>query len=145
MNQASGRATKWATGIGVLAALALSACARQEMPEAPEGAKLFATHCAACHGADARGAGPETLGLGKVPPDLTQIAVRNGDQFPRARVLSTIDGYRQGSHPGRVMPEFGAALSGELVPVEIDGTLTPTPRALAALLAYLESLQGTGA
>ena len=39
------------------------------------------------------------------------------------------------------MPEFGADLSGDLVPLDIDGVLTPTPRALAALLAYLESIQ----
>jgi hypothetical protein len=29
----------------------------------------------------------------------------------------------------------------DTVPVEVDGILTPTPRSLAALLAYLESIQ----
>jgi hypothetical protein len=43
-----------------------------------------------------------------------------------------------------MMPEFGALLEGETVPVEVDGTLTPTPRPLAALLAYLESIQING-
>jgi len=28
-----------------------------------------------------------------------------------------------------------------LVPVELDGVFTPTPRALAGLLTYLESIQ----
>ncbi len=123
------------------AVLMLGACTAAEMPGPSEGARLFASNCAACHGADAKGAGPEALGIGKVPPDLTQIAARNGGTFPRAQVLSVIDGYRQGSHPDRVMPEFGASLGGDLVPVEVDGVLTPTPRALAALLAYLESIQ----
>jgi mono/diheme cytochrome c family protein len=122
-------------------AAGLAACAVPEMPDAPEGARLFADHCAACHGADARGAGPETLGIGKVPPDLTRISARNGGTFPTARVLSTIDGYAKGSHAGRVMPEFGAELGGDLVPLEVDGILTPTPRALVALLRYLEDVQ----
>jgi hypothetical protein len=39
------------------------------------------------------------------------------------------------------MPQFGALLQGDLVPVEVDGVLTPTPRPLAALLSYLESIQ----
>lgn len=44
--------------------------------------------------------------------------------------------------PGKEMPEFGALLEGDTVPVDVgDGVLTPTPRPLAALLAYLESIQ----
>ena len=42
------------------------------------------------------------------------------------------------------MPEFGAQMSDDIVPVDIDGVLTPTPRELAALLAYLESIQTGG-
>ena len=39
------------------------------------------------------------------------------------------------------MPEFGPAMADDLVPLEVDGVMTPTPRALAALLSYLESIQ----
>lgn len=124
------------------ALLVLVACAVPEMPDAPEGHRLFADYCAACHGADARGAGPETLGIGKVPPDLTQLASGNGGTFPTAQVLSAIDGYVEGTHPGRVMPEFGGELGGDLIPLDVDGVITPTPRALVALLRYLESVQG---
>ncbi len=127
--------------IFAIAITGLTGCTMPDMPEPPEGAKAFAENCAACHGADATGAGPETLGIGKVPPNLTQISARNDGVFPRANVLSIIDGYRAGTHPGRVMPEFGADLSGDLVPVVIDGVETPTPRKLAALLSYLESIQ----
>ena len=56
-------------------------------------------------------------------------------------MLSKIDGYGRGSVSADVMPEFGALLEGDLVPVDIDGTLTPTPRNLAGLLFYLESIQ----
>ncbi|THH37335.1 cytochrome c [Aliishimia ponticola] len=123
--------------------LVVGACSltQMQMPTRSEGARLFAENCAACHGADARGAGPETLGIGKVPPDLTTIASRHGGTFPRAQVLSVIDGYRQGTHPDRVMPEFGEGLTDDLVPVDIDGVPTPTPRVLAALLTYLEGIQ----
>lgn len=126
------------TCAGVLALLA--GCVSQDMPEPHEGAELFADNCAACH--DYRATGGEPLIGGQVAPDLTRIAARNEGDFPRAEVLSTIDGYVRGNHPGgRVMPEFGVILRGDPVPLEVDGTLTPTPRPLAALLLYLESIQ----
>ncbi|WP_171173866.1 cytochrome c [Ruegeria sp. HKCCD8929] len=122
------------------AALLLAACtvAETEMPTAQEGAVLFADNCTACHGY--RGEGGTLVG-GQTAPDLTRIAARNGGELPRAQVLSQIDGYGRGKVPAEVMPEFGALLQGDLVPVEVDGVLTPTPRPLAALLAYLESIQ----
>ncbi len=122
------------------AALALVACvAPPSMPEAPEGAVFFAENCAVCHGADAMGG--EAGALSRTPPDLTRIAARRGGEFPVAEVLSEIDGYAKGTHPERIMPEFGASLTGDTVPVDVDGTLTPTPRPLAALLVYLQSVQ----
>ena len=125
--------------VGVLLVCALVAgCVEDAMPEPPEGARLFADNCTACHGY--RGEGAALIG-GQTAPDLTRIAARAGGDFPRARALSQIDGYGRGRVPAEVMPEIGALLKGELVPVEVDGTLTPTPRPLAALLAYLESIQ----
>ena len=59
-----------------------------------------------------------------------------------AHVLSVIDGYDRTDLPGKEMPEFGLLLEGDTVPVDLgDGVLTPTPRPLAALMAYLESIQ----
>lgn len=121
----------WITALPAMAALVV-ACSRNEMPEPPEGQALFVENCASCHGADARG------GSG---PDLTGLAAANGGTMPRARVLSQIDGYGRGSLPVEAMPEFGELLEGDTVPLEVDGQLTPTPRALAALLSYLESVQ----
>ena len=125
----------------VLAALTLAACAVNEMPEPPEGALLFAANCTACHGTNATGG---RLADGTIAPDLTRIVTRNDGTFPRARMLSQIDGYGRGRVDATIMPEFGALLRGDLVPVEVDGVLTPTPRPLAALLAYLESIQTEG-
>ena len=110
------------------------------MPEPDEGAALFAANCAQCHGATGKGDGPWAAGMRPPPSDLT--ALSGPDGFPRARVLSVIDGYDRSGLPGKEMPEFGALLEGETVPVDVgDGVLTPTPRPLAALLAYLESIQ----
>jgi mono/diheme cytochrome c family protein len=131
------------TGL-VLAAGVLAACAHtvatRDMPEAREGAVLYAENCAQCHGTTGKGDGPWAAGMTPPPSDLTQLD-RDG-AFPRAHVLSVIDGYDRTGLPGKDMPEFGALLEGETVPVDVgDGVLTPTPRPLAALLAYLESIQ----
>lgn len=122
----------------VAAALVLSACVDADMPEPPEGRALFVTNCAMCHGSAATG----NADLSPPTPDLTRLSVRNGGIFPRARVLTTIDGYTRMQQPDQDMPEFGLLLRGDSVPIETDdGTFTPTPRPLAALLSYLESIQ----
>lgn len=122
-----------------LAALAI-ACTQVSMPEPPEGARLYAENCAMCHGPGAKGDGPWAAGMSPPPSDLTRLAT-NGE-FPRARVLSVIDGYDRTGLPGHAMPEFGLLLEGDTVPIDVgDGVLTPTPRPLAALLVYLESIQ----
>lgn len=126
--------------VGVLMlTAAVAACSVQDtMPGPAEGEAVFAANCVACH--DYRGQGA-TLSGGQNAPDLTGIAARRDGEFPRAEILSKIDGYGHGKVSATVMPEFGSLLEGELVPVDIDGVPTPTPRPLAALLAYLESIQ----
>ncbi len=127
---------RYALIIPLLAVVA--ACAAESMPEPAEGAALFSENCVGCHGTDAHG---RKLATGTVAPDLTKISARNGGVFPKAAVMSQIDGFARGNHPGEVMPEFGEWLKGDLIPVEVDGVLTPTPRPLAALATYLESIQ----
>lgn len=123
-------------------ATVLWACATVDMPESPEGAVLFAENCAVCHGKSGRGDGPWSAGMKPAPADLTQLAAGNNRPFPRARILSIIDGYDRTGLPGHDMPEFGLLLRGDTVPIDVgDGVFTPTPRPLAALLAYLESIQ----
>ncbi|WP_146344839.1 c-type cytochrome [Phaeobacter marinintestinus] len=119
----------------------LAACATSEMMPTPtEGEQYYAEYCTACH--DYSGEGGDLIG-GQAAPDLTRISARNDGVFPRAAVLSKVDGYGHGKVSADVMPEFGKLLEGDLVPVDIDGTLTPTPRPLAALMVYLESIQVT--
>lgn len=126
--------------VGVLAVTA--ACADTEMPEAPEGQALYDANCAMCHGVSGRGDGRLAEGLKVKPVDLTGISRRNGGDFPRSLVVSQIDGYTRGLLGDHNMPEFGLLLDGPTVPVDAgDGVMTPTPRPLAALMAYLESIQ----
>ncbi|MFY9210021.1 MAG: cytochrome c [Aestuariivita sp.] len=132
------------TKLGYIASFALlvgvGACvAQNEMPGPSEGAKIYADNCTACHGMRADEEG--ILIGGQTAPDLSMISARNGGVFPRAAVLSQIDGYSRGTHAGQVMPAFGAGLTEQSVPVDVDGIMTPTPRPLAALLAYLEDIQ----
>lgn len=134
-------------GLAALGGAALVAgCMAREMPEAPEGALLFAENCAMCHGADGRGTGELAAEIaaetGRRPSDLTRLARSNGGTFPRAHVLSYIDGYTRGRLEGQDMPEFGLLLEGPTVPVDTgDGVMSPVPRPLAALMVYLESIQ----
>ncbi|WP_323766694.1 cytochrome c [Marinovum sp.] len=132
-----------ALGLAALTAVtALAACKPNEMPQAEDGRRLFVENCALCHGHGGAGDGPLADGLKPAPADLTRISARNAGSFPRAEVLSTLDGYTRVDLPGTGMPEFGALLRGDLVPVDVgDGRLTPTPRRLVALMEYLESIQ----
>jgi mono/diheme cytochrome c family protein len=78
-----------------------------------KGSKLYQIYCASCHGEDAKGHGPMAVWL-KVPPsDLTRIAVRNGGEFPLARVDRIISGEAAvlSGHGTRVMPIWGPVFS----------------------------------
>lgn len=125
-----------------VAALSIAACAPEEMPQASEGRDLFIENCAVCHSANGKGNGPMAGAVDGAPADLTVISANNGGTFPATEVLSKIDGYTKIDSDNPNMPEFGALLSGELVPLDTgDGVMTPTPRRLVALLAYIESIQ----
>ncbi|WP_343081227.1 c-type cytochrome [Ostreiculturibacter nitratireducens] len=118
---------------------ALASCTRPEV----SGRADYLTFCASCHGPSGKGDGEAAELLGKRPADLTTISARNGGTFPRVRVMSVIDGYTRVDQHGSRMPEFGPLLEeGDLILVETgDGIMTPTPRRLVALAAYLETIQ----
>jgi mono/diheme cytochrome c family protein len=97
-----------------ICAFALVSASLQEKKESPtvvevEGGEIFRNHCAVCHGKDGRGRGPATIALKGTPPDLTQIARRNGGIFPSSRMKAVIAGTEQGSssHGSREMPIWG--------------------------------------
>lgn len=124
------------------AIVVLAACQPDWMPEPDEGARLYGDNCAVCHGPSGRGNGDLANDLDRKPTDLTQITARAGGTFPTAKVLSQIDGYTRMKNRDQIMPEYGAMLEGDTVPVQLgEDEFSPVPRPLAALVAYLESIQ----
>jgi len=101
------------------------------------GARLFRTHCASCHGTNARGDGPFAEQLRRVPPDLTQYTARNGGVFPSARVYRIVEGRDVPSHGNRDMPVWGDVFSRSR-----DGLTDEAVRArIQAIVRYLQGIQ----
>lgn len=127
--------------VATLAMAAVVACSGPSMPDRSDGLAFFADNCTSCHEPSGRGDGIMSKDLAAAPTDLTTLSRSNGGTFPATRALAYIWGDPKQSHLARVMPQFGGAMADDLVPVQLDGVYTPTPRALAGLLAYLESIQ----
>jgi hypothetical protein len=82
----------------------------------------FMTLCADCHSADARGNGPLTKNLTKIPPDLTRIKQRAHGKFDEKAVYDWIPGLKMSdAHGTREMPIWGDWLMDETME---SGTLS---------------------
>jgi mono/diheme cytochrome c family protein len=110
----------------------------------PWGAQEFKENCARCHGADAKGDGPDANEKpGYRPADLTQIAKRHGGKFPRKTIYDVIDGGKR--LPGHYdfnspMPLWG--LGFQLRGKEYtEVSEAAVKRRINALVDYLESIQ----
>jgi mono/diheme cytochrome c family protein len=71
---------------------------------------MYASYCAACHGADGKGDGPVATALKVQPTDLSSLASRDNGKFPTIHVIQTL---RQGSvaaHGTSEMPVWGPLL-----------------------------------
>ena len=76
------------------------------------GKEDYKSHCAVCHGMNAKGDGVFNEVLKIVPPDLTVLAKKNGGVFPAERISSVIDGRVEiASHGPRDMPIWGKRYS----------------------------------
>jgi len=103
-----------------------------ELP--PDGAQLYRTYCASCHGTHARGDGPAAIAMKVPPPDLTLIASRNHGTFPTERVRQMIEGKGPAAHGERTMPVWG-----DVFARKVSGV--PSDALVQALVRYLDSLQ----
>ncbi len=118
--------------------LALPALAQ----DAGEGGMTFLDHCAGCHGATARGDGPLAALMTTPPPDLTELAKREGGEFPLARVVQRIDGTTEVQAHGGPMPVFGLLMDGPSVAmVGADGEDVIVPEGIAHIAAWLMEVQ----
>lgn len=128
------------------AALALSlftlAASHAAAADLELGRTTFAGACAACHGAEAKGDGPMAELISIPVPDLTRIAVRNGDTFPWLEVVHLIDGRTGLRGHGGPMPLFGALFADDAAAADApDGTPVITSARVLALTDYLAAIQ----
>lgn len=83
-----------------------------EMRQRVTGGEVFRTYCATCHGTSGRGDGPLAGSMRRKPADLTEIAKKNGGEYPSEIVFRTIDGKTPVlGHGGPDMPVWGDAFA----------------------------------
>jgi len=101
-----------------------------------QGADLYRAHCAVCHGKDATGGGPAAAALKSMPPDLTQLAKKNGGKFPVGNVRQLLGGGSSTpAHGSEEMPIWGPVFRA-MNPNESIAKLR-----VDNLMRYLESIQ----
>lgn len=111
---------------------------RPQQPATPDGAALYRTYCASCHGVSGRGDGPMAEFLRVPAANLTQLARRQGGTFRDETVARVIDGReRVGAHGPSDMPVWGDAFSSALAQ---DGEVRLRAR-VNALVQHLASIQ----
>ncbi|MGO9061748.1 MAG: c-type cytochrome [Candidatus Binataceae bacterium] len=129
-----------ATRISVV--LVFLACVASAAFGQETGKRDYMNNCAVCHGAKAKGNGPDLYMIpGIKPPDLTVLSKAHGGVFPFQAVEDAIDG-REGtpSHERFDMPFWGVEMQ------EQGKEFTPESNAkvkarIDAIVKYLESLQ----
>ena len=110
--------------------------------EADIGADLFASYCAACHGATGAGDGDMADVVSIPSPNLTLLAKNNNGVFPMLEVLQLIDGRAGVRAHGGPMPLWGQVFSDEIGDAAGPyGSVLEVRGRLLSLAIYLESLQ----
>ena len=98
---------------GLIVALTSGVTAQNSERPSVEGAKLYTTYCADCHGKDGKGPGQLAQLRGISVPDLQLMARRNRGVFPLGRVEKLLSGTERPPvvHGGIEMPLWGRVLS----------------------------------
>lgn len=101
---------------------------------------IYAKECSQCHGAEGKGAGSASLGLGVAAPDLTGLYQRNDNFFPREFVRRFVMGLLEKDDPDAAMPEFANVGLRHVYPNGgADGEVLEAD--FESLLDYLEAIQ----
>jgi mono/diheme cytochrome c family protein len=104
----------------------------------PDGAALFAVHCASCHGVDGEGGGPVAAVMTITVPNLRTLSPRSRGEYPSDAIAAYIDGREQrAAHGSRTMPVWGDFLR----PGDGPDAEEVVRRRIAALVAFIERLQ----
>jgi mono/diheme cytochrome c family protein len=100
-----------------------------------DGAQLYRTYCASCHGTSARGDGPLADVLRRRPSDLTTLRQRYHG-FPTELLTRIVDGRQAVRGHGSIeMPVWGDTFrSGNVSDEAVD-------QKILALVQYLEAIQ----
>ena len=101
------------------------------------GKSMFVSYCAACHGKDAKGAGPAAQALRKTPTDLTILARKNSGKFPAVAVKNIImgDPLASAAHGSKEMPVWGDIFR------SLSSNESISKMRIHNLVSYIESLQ----
>lgn len=128
----------------ILFALASGLTALPAPAQTPDiGGVLFDQYCSGCHGETGVGDGPVAQYLTVPPANLTQLAAKNGGQFPMLQVIHVIDGRSGVRGHASQMPLFGdvfMAAGGPADPRTLQNVLDTRGKMLS-LAMYLETLQ----
>lgn len=109
-----------------------------EMRQHVTGGEVFRTYCATCHGPSGRGDGPLAGAMRRKPADLTEIAKRNGGEYPSEIVYRTIDGKTPvRGHGGPDMPVWGDAFARS----HDGGDEATVKQRIDSLVEYIRTLQ----
>ena len=109
-----------------------------QITQTTPGGAVFQMYCAGCHGTAARGDGPLARAMTRKPANLTEIARRNGGQFPSDLVFRTIDGrHPVRGHGGPDMPAWADAFSKSREAGDADRVKA----VIQSLVDYLDSIQ----
>ena len=127
----------------LILATGVNAASAQDTSLQRTGAMEYRISCAACHGEDARGAGPLASVLKVRPTDLTQLSKNNQGSFPFLKLVQIIDGRTQVSgHGTREMPSFGGRYQEQIGQAYGPyGTETFIRARILELVYYLNTIQ----
>ena len=132
------RMVKGALVLAVACVALAAGPAAAQTGDAQNGAYLFRTYCASCHGPSALGDGPLAAAMRRKPANLTEILKRNSGVFPADKVFRIIDGRTKvPGHGGPDMPVWGDVFTRSL---DVQGPEGVKAR-IDSLVAFLETIQ----